>query len=77
MTTQLHRLNGVDERYLVIQGTGMVRVGDLPQEALRPGEIVVIPAGTPQQISNLVSGDLVSYCICSPRFSPDCYEALE
>lgn len=77
VTTQLHRLRGVDERYVIIEGTGTVRVGDLAQEPVRRGDIVVIPAGTSQQITNVGEGDLVFYCICSPKFSPDCYEALE
>jgi mannose-6-phosphate isomerase-like protein (cupin superfamily) len=77
VTTQLHRLNGINERYLVIQGIGMVKVGDLAPETVRPGDVVVIPAGTPQQISNRGPGDLIFYCICSPRFLPSCYETVE
>ena len=77
MTTQLHRLRAVDERYVVIQGTGIVRVGSLAPSTVKPGDVVVIPAGVSQQISNEGEGDLVFYCICTPRFSPDCYEALE
>jgi mannose-6-phosphate isomerase-like protein (cupin superfamily) len=76
VSTQLHRLRGVDERYAVIQGTGIVRVGDLAPVTVEPGDIVVIPAGTSQQIRNTGDVDLVFYCICTPRFSPDCYEAL-
>jgi len=76
VTTQLHRLRGVDERYAVVQGAGIARVGDLAPLMIEPGDIVVIPAGTSQQISNQGDVDLVFYCICTPRFSPDCYEAL-
>jgi mannose-6-phosphate isomerase-like protein (cupin superfamily) len=39
--------------------------------------VVVIPAGVSQQIQNEGQGDLVFYCICTPRFTPDCYEPLE
>jgi len=77
VTTQLHRLLGVDERYLVIRGTGMVRVGELTPEGVGPGDVVAIPAGTSQQISNVGEKDLVFYCICTPPFAPDCYESLE
>jgi mannose-6-phosphate isomerase-like protein (cupin superfamily) len=77
VTTQLHRLRGVDERYVILEGTGVMRVGDLAPSAVGPGDVVVIPAGTSQQISNEGNGDLVFYCICTPRFSPDCHEALE
>jgi mannose-6-phosphate isomerase-like protein (cupin superfamily) len=76
VTTQLHRLRGVDERYVVVQGAGVVRVGDLAPCMVGPGDVVVIPAGTSQQISNTGDVDLVFYCICTPRFSSDCYEAL-
>ena len=77
VTTQLHRLRGVDERYLIAEGTGSVRIGDAIPEAVRPGDVVVIPAGTPQQISNTGHADLVFYCVCTPRYAPACYESLE
>lgn len=76
-TTQLHRLRGVDERYLVVAGTGMVRIGPLAPEKVGPGNIVVIPAGVAQQITNDGNIDLIFYCICTPRVSPECYEAME
>jgi mannose-6-phosphate isomerase-like protein (cupin superfamily) len=76
-TTRLHRLRAVVERYVIIEGTGTVRVGGLPPSTVKPGDVVVIPAGVSQQISNEGPGDLVFYCICTPRFSPDCYEDLE
>jgi mannose-6-phosphate isomerase-like protein (cupin superfamily) len=75
--TRLHRLRAVDERYLIVEGAGTVRVGDLPPSIVKPGDVVVIPAGVSQQISNEGPGDLVFYCICTPRFTPDCYQALE
>jgi len=77
VTTQPHRLRGVDERYLVLQGTGIVKAGTMAPEKVVPGDVVVIPAGTAQQISNVGDTDLVFYCICTPRFFPACYEAVE
>ena len=77
ITTQLLRLNGVSERYLIVQGTGMVRVGQNLFEGVSQGDAVLIPAGTPQQISNVGDGDLLFYCICTPRFSLECYESLD
>lgn len=76
VTTQLHRLHGVEERYLVVQGAGTVRVGDLAPSPVGPGDVVVISAETSQQVTNHGDVDLVFYCICTPRFSSDCYEAL-
>ncbi len=75
-TTQLHSLD-VDERYLVIEGKGIARIGRLTAEGVGPGDVVVIPAGVPQQITNAGDNDLVFYCVCSPRFSPDAYRSLE
>lgn len=76
-TTRLHRLRAVVERYVIIEGTGIVRVGGLAPATVKAGDVVVIPAGVSQQISNEGDGDLIFYCICTPRFSPDCYESLE
>ncbi len=73
--TQLHHVN-VDERYLIIQGCGIASIGKLRPAEVGPGDVVVIPARTPQQITNSGDSDLVFYCICSPRFSPDGYTAL-
>ena len=43
--------------------------------ALKP-RVVVILAGVSQSIANTGSGDLIFYCICTPRFTPECYEAI-
>ena len=77
VTTQWHRLRGVNERYVIISGSGLVRTGTLVHTEVGPGDIVVIPAGTPQQILNDGGADLIFYCICTPPFTPDCYESLE
>jgi mannose-6-phosphate isomerase-like protein (cupin superfamily) len=77
VTTRAHRLAGVVERYLIVQGEGEAIVGGEPTGRLRPGDVVVIPAGVAQQITNTGAADLVFYCICTPRFTPACYEALD
>jgi mannose-6-phosphate isomerase-like protein (cupin superfamily) len=76
VTTRLHRLS-VDERYIVVEGRGLVRIGELPAAEVEPGDVVLVPAGTPQQITNVDKSPLVFYCICSPRFVPASYEPLE
>lgn len=76
-TTKLHALKGVTERYLIIEGNGIVTVGDLESSEVKPGDVVVIPPGTRQKISNSGKFDLVFYCICTPRFTDECYESLE
>jgi len=77
ITTQPHRLHGVVERYLIIEGTGFVRIGDSIEQAVAPGDVVVIPAEVTQQITNAGDSNLVFYCVCSPRFTRECYESLE
>ena len=77
VTTQPHRLHGVIERYLIVEGSGFVRVGDSIAQPVAPGDVVVIPAEVTQQITNTGDADLVFYCVCTPRFTPQCYEALE
>lgn len=76
-STRWHRLHDVWERYLVIKGTGVVEVGDLPSTPVAEGAVVIIPPGTRQRIRNTGNEDLVFYALCSPRFTAACYEALE
>jgi mannose-6-phosphate isomerase-like protein (cupin superfamily) len=76
-TTQWHRLQGVVERYLIVEGSGFVEVGDVIAKPVRSGDVIVIPPEVRQRISNTGTDDLVFYCICSPRFTQECYESLE
>lgn len=73
VTTVAHHLNGVNEIYLIISGKGKVEVGDLESTEVNPGDVVIIPAGTSQKITNIAETDLVFYCICTPKFTPNCY----
>lgn len=72
-TTQWHELSDTNERYVVVQGRGRVEVGGLPPADVGPGDVVRIPARTPQRIGNTGRQDLVFYCICTPPFRPECY----
>ena len=73
VTTLTHHLAGVDEIYLVTSGKGKVTVGDLEPTEVGVGDVIVILAGTSQKIANIGETDLVFYCICTPRFTADCY----
>ena len=75
--TARHFLEGVDERYLIASGRGIVELENLPPTNVVSGSIVVIPAGVWQRISNVGEDDLVFYCICTPRFTRGCYRDLE
>lgn len=77
VTTAWHRLRATEERYVALEGQGFVEVGDDVAAALNPGDVVFIPAGVRQRITNTGSGQLVFLAVCTPRFLPQNYEALE
>lgn len=74
--TKWHSLKGVVERYVLLEGTGLVEIGDLPPQEVTAGDVVVIPEGARQRIKNVGKCDLMFLCICSPRFEPDCYQEI-
>ena len=77
VTTQLHSLTGVSERYLIHAGEGRMYLGTSTPQDVQPGDVVHIPAGVAQKITNTGQNDLVFTCICTPPFTPDCYVNLE
>jgi len=54
-----------------------VEVGDFPAANVGPGDVVIIPAGARQRITNTGSVDLIFYCVCTPSFQPANYRSLE
>jgi mannose-6-phosphate isomerase-like protein (cupin superfamily) len=76
-TTRLHRLQGITERYVILQGNGLVEVGTLAPQAVAPGDVVVVPPGVAQRMTNTGSSDLVFLAVCTPRFAPGAYENLD
>jgi len=74
VTTKWHRLQGVTERYVILEGKGRVEVGKLAPGTVEPGDVVVRPPNVPQRITNTGSTDLVFLAICTPRFTPAVYE---
>ncbi len=77
VTTRLHRLQGINERYVILSGTGNVEVGNLYAQYVAVGDVVLIPPGCPQRITNTGTGDLVFLAICSPRFQQSAYEDID
>jgi mannose-6-phosphate isomerase-like protein (cupin superfamily) len=73
VTTVPHHLKRVQEIYIISSGQGRVSVGDLEPTDVSVGDVVVIPPMTSQRITNTGSTDLVFYCVCTPRFTQDCY----
>ena len=77
VTTQLHCLRDTKEIYIIRKGTGLVLVGQ-KEFKVSVGDSVIIPANTPQRITNLSNTEeLEFYCLCSPRFVPEVYKNLE
>jgi mannose-6-phosphate isomerase-like protein (cupin superfamily) len=77
VTTRLHRLQGITERYVILDGLGQVEVGTLAPSLVAPGDMVYIPPGCPQRIHNPGETDLVFLAVCTPRFIPEAYEDIE
>lgn len=75
VTTKLHCLTGVTERYFILAGSAVVEINGLPQP-VAPGDVVLIPPLVSQRISNIGNEDLVFLAICSPRFTPEVYEDI-
>ncbi len=76
VTTRWHRLRGVTERYLILEGRGRVEVGNLPPQEIGPGAVVLIPPGTGQRITNIGQTDLIFLAMCTPRFTRSVYQDL-
>lgn len=77
VTTQLHSLHGTVERYVVLEGQGEVKVGDLPPMPVSAMDVVRISAKVPQCITNVGATDLVFLCVCTPRFRQNNYLDLK
>ena len=44
-----------------------MEVGDFPAANVGPGDVVIIPAGACQRITNMGGVDLIFYCVCALR----------
>lgn len=76
-TTQWHRLAGITERYVILNGHGTVEIADMPPQLVTPGDTVVIPPLCRQRIAASSTEDLIFLALCTPRFVPGAYESLE
>lgn len=77
VTTAWHTLSGTDERYLIISGHGLMETESFPPEPVGRGDVIRIPAGCRQRITNTGDDDLEFYAVCTPRFTPECYSDEE
>src|ERR1700746_768528 len=77
ITTVWHHVEGTVERYIIGEGRGRVEVGDFSASEVGPGDVVIIPAGVGQRVTNTGDRALIFYCVCTPRFQSRNYRALE
>jgi mannose-6-phosphate isomerase-like protein (cupin superfamily) len=77
VTTRWHRLAGIVERYVILEGRGRAEVGDRAPQDVVPGDVLLIPAACRQRITNTGAGDLVFLAVCTPRFVQQAYEDVE
>ena len=76
VTTQLHALDGVIERYILRKGQGTMEINGI-QHPVNIHDQIIIPTNASQQITNTGDEDIEFYCICTPRFEPHHYINLE
>ena len=77
VTTKLHHLQNIAERYVIIEGEGIVEISSLSPQTVRVGDVVIIPPMCAQRITNTGNNDLIFLTICSPRFAVEAYEEVE
>jgi mannose-6-phosphate isomerase-like protein (cupin superfamily) len=73
VTTKAHHLKKIQEIYIITAGEGKATCGGLEPTMVSTGDIIIIPAGASQKITNTGKTDLIFYCVCTPRFTEDCY----
>ncbi len=73
VTTKAHHLKGIQEIYIITAGDGKVAFSGLEPTLVHAGDVIVIPAGVSQKITNTGQTNLVFYCVCTPRFTEACY----
>ena len=77
VTTKLHRLKGVVERYVILSGIGEVEVAECEPQQVSAGDVVIIPSLCPQRITNIGTEDLFFLAICTPCFTEKVYENMD
>ena len=76
-TTKWHSLKGITERYVILEGTGKVEVGDLDPQVVNIGDTVIIPPEVRQRITNIGENSLVFLALCTPRFKETAYTSYK
>ena len=66
-STEAHRHPRAEEIYYVLAGTGAMRIGGETRQ-VGPGDGIAIPPGSPHQLRNCGTDDLVFLCCCAPAY---------
>jgi len=66
--TQPHRHNATEEFYYVIEGEGLMRIGE-EESPVRVGDAILIPPGAVHTLRNTGSTPLRILCCCAPPYS--------
>ena len=74
--TKLHRHPKSEEIYHVLEGKGLMRLGNEEFEIV-PGDTILIPPGTPHNVRNTGAGVLRLLCACSPPYSHEDTELMD
>ncbi|MCG6874254.1 MAG: cupin domain-containing protein [Betaproteobacteria bacterium] len=74
-STLLHRHRATEEIYYFTHGAGLMTLGT-ERFAVRAGDTVCIPPGTPHRLENTGEEALVLLCACAPAYSHDDTELL-
>lgn len=74
--TLLHRHERSEELYHVTHGEGLMTLAD-QEFAIRAGDTVAIPPGTPHRVANTGREPLRILCCCSPPYGHDDTTLLE
>lgn len=73
VATAFHKVIDTAERYVILSGEGVVEIEGQPPTNVESGDIVLIPPGAGQRITNTGPDDLVFLALCTPRFRQENY----
>ena len=76
-TPRGHRLSDTAERYVILAGSGLVEIDELPATTVTAGDVVLIPPLTRQRITNTGRVDLLFLALCTPPFCQENYRDQE
>ena len=75
-STKLHRHKWSEEIYHILEGKGIITLGN-EQFEITAGDTVCIPPGTKHRIKNIARKRLKIMCCCSPPYSHEDTGLLE